>query len=171
MSLTHSIEAHLLFQLEIFHPSSIIFLSDTPPPSALQKWAEINTCQMTILDHHQPLPNNLQPHDLAILFNNLHHLDKQTGLQLLGQLRNLYSHKIWVAIPSDSDYQFNDFIQLGFHQLTEKNPSSHNDNSLNSLSDIDLNYYGYDLAKYNHQRSWNNPKYWANPENWHKYRW
>ncbi|MGI1678717.1 MAG: DUF6231 family protein [Cellvibrionaceae bacterium] len=167
----NSLEQHLFFQLESFRPSSIIFLSRQLPSSALQKWADMSTCNITALDHQQSFPNDLKRHDFAILIDYLDHLEKHTGLQRLGQLRNLYSHRIWVANTMTSTYEFNDFIGLGFQRLTEKTTPHQKKKPLNSPSSTDINYYGYDLANYNHQRSWNNPKYWANPENWHKYRW
>jgi len=176
MSSTPSLLEHLLLQLEEYHPSSIIFLSSDNPCSTIQQWADKNNCSITRLHHQQTFSKEIGRHEFAIVFDYLNHLDKNIALQRLGQLRNLYSHRIWVA-DSHSECQFNDFIGLGFQrQMQFKALANEVGNCLTEkpvkpLKDNQVTCYGYDLANYNHKRSWNNSKYWANPENWNKYRW
>ncbi len=171
-----SLLEHLLLQLKEYRPSSIIFLSSDQPCAAIKQWAEKNSCLTTTLNHQQTFPKNLIRHEFAIVYDYLNHLDKNTALQRLGLLRNLYSHRIWV-VNNNSECQFNDFIGLGFHrQITFRELSSETDNRLTEhplelKENNQVTCYGYDLASYNHKRSWNNSKYWANPENWNKYRW
>lgn len=95
--------------------------------------------------------------DLALVSDTLEHIERAHGAHVLGLLRNYGSHRIAVVVPAHGDWQFNDFIAMGFRLHAE-------------LAD-DMVLYTYNLASYNHKRDWNNPRNWANPEMWDKARW
>ncbi|SES88692.1 MULTISPECIES: DUF6231 family protein [Marinobacter] len=100
-----------------------------------------------------------EPHDLALVADTLESMDRTTGTQLLGQLRNLGNRQIAVLVSNTSEWRLTDLVALGFtRQAGGDGRSSHS-------------LYTYNIDTYNHKRDWNNPKYWANPEMWDKARW
>lgn len=78
---------------------------------------------------------------------HFHRFDEHCG-RVLARLRNQYSQEI--AVTFDEPPAEADLFGLGFKRLAP----------------VPLNFFGYDIAHYNHTRDWNNPKYWANPERW-----
>ena len=95
--------------------------------------------------------------DLALVSDTLEHIERAVGAHVLGLLRNYGSQRIAVVVPAQGNWQFNDFIAMGFRLHAE-------------LAD-DMALYTYNLISYNHKRDWNNPRNWANPEMWDKARW
>jgi len=151
--------SHLLDQLQHHQPKRLLLASNCPPPEVL-RWADKAKCQVTQVYSRESFPNDLQRFPFAVVTHYLEELDKTTGIQRLGQLRNLYSERVWVEVHDHSTWRFNDFLGLGFKHLSYMGETEKNSHC-----------YGYDLGSYNHVRSWNNPKNWANPENFNKYRW
>ena len=98
--------------------------------------------------------------EFTLLYDCLEHLNKAQGTTVLGHLRNAVSPRIWQIGSGGSQWQFGDYIALGFKALQPI-----------TLHNKKLENYFYDLGTYNKKRDWNNSKYWANPENWNKYRW
>lgn len=98
--------------------------------------------------------------ELGVVFDCLEQLGVKQGTQLLGKLRNLKCEKLWVAVNTASNWHFTTMIGLGFTQV-----------NCYVSGDEEFCTYSYDIATYNHKRSWNNSRFWANPENWGKYRW
>lgn len=98
--------------------------------------------------------------EFALLYDCLEHLTKPEGARVIGHLRNAISPRIWLVGSGGDQWQFGDYIALGFKCFKPL-----------TLHNKKLPNYFYDLGTYNKKRDWNNPKYWANPENWNKFRW
>ena len=142
-------------------PRSVLLLGRSAVP-ALQTYCEHQPCTIT---HSTTLTLNdvgtLAPHDLIVMADWLEHYPSSEGRLLLGALRNRLNPRILVAVDEQrAGWRFTDFLGLGFRR------EAHFEQAGQSLS-----LYGYDLANYNHKRSWNTPENWANPENWGKYWW
>lgn len=103
-----------------------------------------------------PLPHSI---DLALITDSLDSLSQGDGALLLGQLRNFGTHQIAVLVADPENWEFSDFIGLGFKRL-QRFDGSH-----------PQTLYVYNIANYNHKRDWNNARFWANPEMWDKARW
>ncbi len=101
---------------------------------------------------------DLSRYDLALLSEELEHLDHAAGLQWLGSLRNYGVSGIAVMVRDDGAWAFGDFIRLGFRRHAQ-------------LANEGMTLYSYHLDSYNHKRAWNNPRHWANPELWGKHWW
>lgn len=152
---------HLLHQLEHLQPDTILIAADHVPP-VLKEWAKEHGSTLTAVSPQQHDWHSLGRYDFAIVADFLEHLHKFEGQQKLAQLRNLHSQRIWVLVSRDGPWTFGDFIGMGFQRYGEFD---------NDPEEPPMVCYGYDLASYNHVRTWNNPRFWANPENWNKYWW
>lgn len=148
-------------------PSSLIYCTDTDVP-AMSALAETGVSvdragEMADLDH-------ASRYELGVVFNFLEHRPVSEGLEVLGRLRNVHCERIWVAVTTSSDWDFNSMISLGFSRgpcfAGRTMTSAHN-----KPREVEICTYHYDIDKYNHKREWNTPKHWANPENWGKYWW
>ncbi|MDX1589041.1 MAG: DUF6231 family protein [Oleiphilaceae bacterium] len=142
-------------------PRSLLYAGEGLSP-LVEKWRRENPGTLT-----EALPREA-PHkafplsrlyDLALVADTLEHLSGADGRLLLGQLRNMGAQRMAVLDPVDSPWRFRDFIGLGFvrQQCYDQQGG--------------LTLYTYDIASYNHKRTWNNPQNWANPEMWDKARW
>ena len=86
-------------------------------------------------------------------------MSKKTGLgKGLSSLitDSLSDHETILIKKSKLDYDYQNFLELGFTHDNEIKPAR---------------VYSYNLKTYNNKRGWNNPEGWANPENLEKYRW
>lgn len=143
-------------------PSSVVSCGDIASAIA-ERWQQQRPdTQVTSLDPAQPnaafpLPRT---HDLALISDTLEHLDLEEGRLLLGQLRNYGTHQIAVVVPDQANWQFRDFIALGFRRQGAV-----------GLAGSQQTLYTYNLDSYNHKRQWNNARHWANPEMWGKAWW
>ncbi|MDX5298288.1 MAG: DUF6231 family protein [Gammaproteobacteria bacterium] len=97
-------------------------------------------------------------YDLALLTGTLDTLSARDASLLLGQLRNCGARQIALLIREDAALTFDALIGLGFTRHAR-------------FDEEKLDLYAYDIASYNHKRSWNNAEHWANPQNWGKYWW
>jgi hypothetical protein len=100
-----------------------------------------------------------EPAELAIVHHCLENLPASAGQQLLGSLRNRFAQRVWLILPTGTEWTLPRLIAMGF----KKDQSA--------LVGDGLESYTYDIRSYNHKREWNNPRFWANPENFNKYRW
>lgn len=106
-------------------------------------------------------------YDCALLADFLEHLPRVDGIAVLGRLCNLHAGRLLVFIDhaaSRDTWTLDDFISLGFRHDADLVGESGGQSRRLSL-------YSYDIASYNHERTWNNPRFWANPELWGKYFW
>ena len=109
------------------------------------------------------LPADLaaQRFDLALIVDCLEHLPKQTGLELLGGIRNLNASRIAVlADLTACGWKETDFFALAL-QNSERF----------QRDEQELNLFTYDLREYKQVPDWLNARFWANPENFGKYWW
>lgn len=153
--------ARLLADLQ---PHSLLLLC--PAGNAATEWRDWCTrhgaATVTLLTDDQPLAalEALGRFDAALVTGLVERLDKASGEQLLGRLRNVHTTHLFVLAAEDERWPFADWLALALQRAdrfdTPAGP---------------LTLYAYDLASYNRVRSWNNPQYWANPENWRKYWW
>lgn len=108
-----------------------------------------------------PVELAVQRFDLALVVDCLEHIDKRTGLQLLGGIRNLNASRIAVLADLQAcDWQETDFFALAL-QATERF----------QRAEQTLSLFTYDLLDYKQVPDWLNAKFWANPENFGKYWW
>ncbi len=142
-------------------PGSVLLIGRSPVP-ALATYCEQQSCKVTRSEAITPDEvGTLAHHDLILVADCLEHCPPSEGRLLLGALRNRLNPRILVAVDEQrAGWGFTDFLGLGFRR------EAHFAQAGQSLS-----LYGYDLANYNHKRSWNTPENWANPENWGKFWW
>lgn len=149
--------AELKATLAQIQPVSLMYCSSEQVP-ALQV-LEKNLDHVEFIQHYSKV-DTLTRSELGVVFDVLNEWPLSEGIQLLASLRNQKCSKLWVAVFTDENWNFNTMISLGFHRA-----KSFSENGK------ELCTYTYDIASYNKKREWNNPKNWANPENWGKYRW
>lgn len=94
----------------------------------------------------------LESTNFALAAGILNNMDKQSAIQLLGQLIR-QSPIVLVVTCENHPLDFNDFLSLGMHRLVEA------DSEGRAL-------YGFDLRNYKTVPDWLNAKYWAHPERW-----
>ncbi|MGI9295038.1 MAG: DUF6231 family protein [Pseudomonadales bacterium] len=152
-------------------PASMLVCSREPVPG-LVEYTSSTECQTSIINVGNTLAEleTLGRYELAIVADQLEHLPKTAGLELLGRIRNLHSNHICVlyaAAGKSAAWTAVDFFGMGLKlaQRFEKPTQA----SANKTCELQL--YTYAVESYNHQRSWNNNRYWANPENFGKYWW
>lgn len=146
--------------LDTHKPRSLALLS-ADPHGQWQQWCAPH-CGEVISIRKDPLAalQSLGRVDVALIVGMIEQLDKASGEQVVGRLRNFHTEHLYVLIGADARWRETDWFGLALQRIER--------------FDIDgaaLTLYGYDLATYNRVRSWNNPKYWANPENWNRYWW
>lgn len=147
----------LITTIERQKPESLVYCTEERIP-ALEALTE-QGCRVAHISHFDDLAR-LPRFELGIVFDYLEQRPADEGVHLLGRLRNLKCEKIWVAVTTSASWNLNAMISLGFTRV-----------KCYGGSDQQLCTYSYDIATYNHKRSWNNSRFWANPENWGKYRW
>lgn len=152
---------HLLHQLDHVQPAKVLVAADHLP-DPVQSWVDHHHSQLTRITSREQDWRQLGHFEFAVVADYLEHLHKSDGLRTLARLRNLHSQRIWVLVSKTGPWSFSDFIGLGFRRYAEFESDS---------EEPPMVCYGYDLASYNHVRTWNNPRFWANPENWNKYWW
>lgn len=166
MAQANSPGGHVLQVLDAQQPDSLVCIC-AHPLEALAGWqAEHPECRITQCPASELLadPGKAGTHDLAIVCDTLEHLDHETGLLLLGTLRNRVSQKLYLLVNQlvtiEIGWQDTDFFSLGLrHAATFRR------------GELDYRAWVYDIGNYNPRREWNNPDHWANPENWGKYWW
>ena len=157
---TQSPEQALLEHLNQQAPGRLLLVASDCPP-ALQLWCEEHQCllQRCAIDADPAAAGDNQRFDMAIVLAPTATATAQLAAgHQLGLLRNLYTSAIWLLVQEQQPAPRGNLLAQGFRRLQH-------------FDSRELSSYGYNLASYNHQRSWNTPQYWANPENWGKYRW
>ncbi|MBR9910456.1 MAG: hypothetical protein GYB33_08925 [Gammaproteobacteria bacterium] len=147
----------LIATIEGLQPDSLVYCTGDPVP-ALEA-LEQQGCRVARVHNIDEL-DDLPHFELGVVFDYLEQQPVEEGRHLLCRLRNLKCDKVWVAVLTCPEWNFNSMIGLGFKR-----------EHCYSSGDSELCSYSYDIASYNRKRDWNNPKFWANPENWGKYRW
>ena len=110
-----------------------------------------------------PLPADLaaQRFDLALVIDCLEPLPKNSGLQLLGGIRNRIASRLAVlADLTACNWKETDFFALALQS-----------NERFQRDDQVLTLFTYDLREYKQVPDWLNARFWANPENFGKYWW
>jgi DNA-binding transcriptional LysR family regulator len=153
----------LLGILQHYSPASVLCVSRSQIP-AIAAWREQHAdCQISSVSE-VPLSDELrnQRYDLAIVADQLEHLDKRTATELLAGLRNLSASRIAVLVDTEraTEWQENDFFALALQRRARFSQDGQS-----------LTLYSYDLAEYKSVPDWLNSKYWANPEMFDKYWW
>lgn len=153
----------LLGILQHYRPASLLCISRSTIP-AIEAWRQQHPdCQISSTAN-VPLSDALrnQRYDLAIVADQLEHLDKRTATELLAGLRNLSASRIAVLVDIDraDGWQENDFYALALQRHARFSQEGQS-----------LTLYAYDLAEYKSVPDWLNSKYWANPEMFDKYWW
>ncbi len=163
MSLTELTLNDALSNLIVEHqPDSILFLGETLPESL--HGMPVHTLSHVLLNSdsvEQVISETASLHaDFVIVELPAVATQKKDFEVMLGSLRNQLNAQICVFVSRQSEWQFQDFIALGFKRLLE----CRHEND-------ELICYSYAIATYNHIRSWNNAKFWANPEMFGKHWW
>lgn len=159
--------ATLLSILEHYQPARLLCVSQSRVPAVEAFCAAHPATELACTDQ-VPLPSEVanQRYDLAIIADQLEHLDKRLGIELLAGLRNLSASRLAVLVDlaQTVEWQGNDFFSLAL----QRHASFVQDESDEKRT---LALYTYDLADYKQVPDWLNNKYWANPEMFDKYWW
>jgi hypothetical protein len=147
--------------LDDLRPRTLLLLSPDPH-GEWRRWCEQHCAAAITALADEPLRalETLGHYDIALVIGLMEQLDKTTGTQLIGRLRNVHTEHLFALVGADSRWPATEWFSLALQRADQFQIGGHL-----------LTLYGYDLANYNRVRSWNNPKYWANPENWGKYWW
>ena len=148
-------------KLAEFRPQALLYLSVRP---ALE-FAGDGGMAVTVRNDVARVADlaNEQRYDCVLVADLLEHLPHAQGLALLGRLRNLHAGQLLVFVDHElcaEPWTLDDFLGQGCRQEGSA-----------TYAGRTLTLYSYDIATYNHERSWNNPRFWANPELWGKYFW
>lgn len=147
--------------LDVQQPNSLLLLSPDPHDEWL-RWcrqhcgAAVTAVKSDALAALEPLGR----FDMALVIGLLEQLDKNSGMQVLGRLRNVHTQHLYALIDAEAHWSDTDCFSLALQRADRFAIEGHQ-----------LTLYAYDLANYNRVRSWNNAKYWANPQNFGKYWW
>lgn len=150
--------------LRLWAPREVLMVGSTPV--ALADYAPVSggveRHELGVVTDAAAL-SGLGRFDLAVVADQLEHIPRRAGVELLGRLKNLHTSRICVllrpAVGHGRDWHGNDFLSLGFHDPREQSRVA------------PRRLYYYDLRSYNPERGWNNAGGWANPENFRRYRW
>lgn len=162
-----SVESPLQAITQILHeqqPSNLLLCSHSDLPGLHEYTSETHciTTKLDVTDNMQELAA-LQRFDLAIVADQLEHLPKSSGIELLGRIRNLHSNHccvLYAPAGRQASWTAVDFFSLGMTLVTTFQNAGR-----------ELQLYTYAIENYNRRRDWNNSRYWANPENFGKYWW
>ncbi|WP_235906675.1 DUF6231 family protein [Pseudomonas saliphila] len=153
----------LLGIFEHYQPQRLLCVSPEPIPAAVVFCAEHTECTRVETDT-VPLSPELatQRYDLAVVADQLEHLDKRQGMELLAGIRNLLASRMAVLVDMQRmpGWEQNDFFGLAFQRHGHFERDGHS-----------LTLFTYDLAQYKTVPDWLNSRYWANPELFGKYWW
>ena len=152
--------------LDSQRPDSLLLISMNPVP-LLEQWCSEHHCQLSTISELDPFAElaDTRRFDLVVIADQLEYMNRHSGEELLGLVRNLHSDAMVVLYqpalaPQKLRWQLADFLGMGLR----RQGVFRDDNREMSL-------YSYELGSYNFVRSWNNARFWANPENWGKYWW
>ncbi|WP_166358776.1 DUF6231 family protein [Pseudomonas akapageensis] len=147
--------------LELYAPKRLLLVGTGFP--ALDAFKSAHPDADVFVAEPGPLPKELagQRFDLALAVGCLEQLNKRSGLELLGGIRNLNASRIAVlADLAACGWSDTDFFSLAL-QASER---FKRDEQVLSL-------FTYDLREYKQVPDWLNAKFWANPQNFGKYWW
>jgi hypothetical protein len=147
--------------LELYSPKRLLLIGARFP--ALEAFMAAHPQADVSVAEPGPLPTALaaQRYDLALAVGCLENLEKRSGLELLGGIRNLNASRIAVlADQSACGWSDTDFYSLAL-QASERF----------KRDDQVLSLFTYDLREYKQVPDWLNAKFWANPQNFGKYWW
>lgn len=111
--------------------------------------------------------DTLPTYDVILLVGVIEQLDRQIANTVIGRLRDLHSHHLFMLVRVGSDWanlishwQRTDLLAHGFtlHQRYK-------------AEEGDWHLCRFELDSYKATPEWLNSKYWANPELFGKYRW
>lgn len=152
--------------LDSQQPSSLLAISMNPIP-LLKQWCEEHACALTEIAELNPFSQlaGTRRFDLVVIADQLEYMNRHSGVELLGLVRNLHSNAMLVLYqpaiaPHKLRWALADFLSMGMKRQ-----------ALFSGNGRQMDLYSYELDSYNFTRSWNNSRFWANPENWDKYWW
>ena len=145
-------------------PSSLLLCTHSGLPGLEEYTSETRcaTTQLHVGTEVQELAGFAR-FDLAVVADQLEHLPKAAGMELLGRIRNVHSNHlcvIYAPAGNQTVWTAVDFFSLGMTLAS----TFHNDGR-------ELQFYTYAIEQYNRRREWNNNRFWANPENFGKYWW
>ena len=108
-----------------------------------------------MVDSASDIPEEIRV-DVSVVVNQIEHMSKNDGAQLLSRLRDLISHRT-LLILRGADWATDELLALGYQEI--KRPSG------------DERYFLFDPDQFYQPRAWNNASGWAHPENFGKFRW
>ncbi|PKM31158.1 MAG: hypothetical protein CVV07_03065 [Gammaproteobacteria bacterium HGW-Gammaproteobacteria-11] len=161
--MSESPTAALIALLDQVQPDTLLCVSQGPVP-ALSHWCTEHPETLLVHVKETPLTPEVtaRRYDLAVVADQLEHMDKRPGVELLAGLRNLTVSRMAVLVDLQraADWQDTDFFGLAMQRQArfERDAGS-------------LTLFSYDLAAYKNVPDWLNAKYWANPEMYDKYWW
>ncbi|MDF1782491.1 MAG: DUF6231 family protein [Alcanivoracaceae bacterium] len=157
---------HLAAMLDSQMPTSMLVVSMNAIP-LLESWCKEHNCQLTTISELNPFPllADTRRFDLVVVADQLEYMNRHSGEELLGLVRNLHSNAMVVLYqaalaPQKLRWKLSDFLGMGMRRQGNFRDG-----------DREMSLFSYELDTYNFTRSWNNSRFWANPENWGKYWW
>lgn len=162
--------ATLLSILQHYQPARLLCVSQSRVP-AVEAFCSAHPGLQLTSSNQVPLPHEVanQRYDLAIIADQLEHLDKRLGIELLAGLRNLSASRLAVLVDlaQTREWQENDFFSLALQRHASFTQAEREECDEKRT----LALYTYDLADYKQVPDWLNNKYWANPDMFDKYWW
>ncbi|WP_018174757.1 MULTISPECIES: DUF6231 family protein [unclassified Thioalkalivibrio] len=115
--------------------------------------------QITVEDFLEHPPESRVP--LVLLLDTLSALDRPTGQNLLGGLRDRWADEVLILHRLDDErWGLNEFLALGFRRDPDAESAA-----------PDHAVYRTSLYDYKLTPDWLNARFWANPGMWDKARW
>ncbi|MCJ8170117.1 DUF6231 family protein [Atopomonas sediminilitoris] len=147
----------LLTRIAQHRPKQLLWLGQ--PSADLQAWLSkaLPDCH---LHCHPELPP-AQRFDLCVIDGPLEQLSKSAGQALIGQVRNLYSSQLLIALRPAAQQWLETDLYAHAVVLDERFNDCAQPAWLAS----------YNLLHYKPAPDWLNARFWANPEMFDKFRW
>lgn len=159
--LTPTPQQALAALLEHCAPRRLLCVGQHPLP-AVTAYCQSHDCHLDQVSG-VPLPEPVarQRYDMAIVADCLEHLPKNTGLQLLGSLRNLNASRLAALVD----------MQAAGWQITDVYALALRIDQRFVRGEQTLSLLTYDLQDYKPVPDWLNARFWAHPELFGKFWW
>ncbi|NNC99364.1 MAG: hypothetical protein HKN85_04200 [Gammaproteobacteria bacterium] len=167
--------ADVFFDIEILlntaQPSSILLLGDLPADflnDYLEQKALLNQdCTVTRISSREfnAIDQINQRFDLGIAIDLFEHLDKSSGAQILGKLRDLLTKQFCICLPISSTDDQRDWQLTDLFGYALKRVAGYQHNG------VEYGLFKYNINDYKKTPDWLNSDNWANPQMWGKYWW
>ena len=155
--MTASLQQALLTRIAQQRPARLLWLGQISADAQAWLAKALPECQLT---QSETLPE-AQRFDLCVIDGPLETLPRKEGQALIGQVRNLFSSQLLIALrPNVQQWQETDLyaqaVQLDERLVEDEQPAC---------------LASFNLLAYKPAPDWLNARFWANPEMFDKFRW